>query len=88
MRRGELGVILCFLRRLTSSRSLSTRFLSRNILNIILPVARSLCKYIKGSELWSAVVTSSEVGSWEHDLLLPWEPLPTAEVDGEAPTVI
>jgi hypothetical protein len=84
-----LEVILCFLRRLTSSPSLSsTRFLSRNIRNIIWPIARSLCKYIKGIELWSAAVTVSEAGGWGYDLLLPWESLPTANIDGEAPTAI
>jgi hypothetical protein len=88
MRRGVLEVILCFLRRLTSSPPSSTRFLCRNILNIIWPVARSLRKLIKASELWSVVVTVSEVGGWEHDLLLLWKPLPTADIDGEAPTVI
>jgi hypothetical protein len=88
MCRGMLEVILCFLRRLTSSPSSSTRFLSRNIRNIIWPIARSLCKYIKGIELWSAAVTVSEAGGWEYDLLLPWEPLPTANIDGEAPTAI
>ena len=84
-----LEMILCFLRRLTSSpSSSSTRFLSRNIRNTIWPIARSLSKYIKGIELWSAVATVSEAGGWEYDLLLPWEPLPTANIDGEAPMAI